>query len=397
MPATPAIRALLQKAQNHHRAGRFDEAEQGYRSVLRLRPRDPDALHFFGMLHFHKGDRTQGIDLVRRSLEALNTNPHAWNNLGNMLLATNQPEAAAEAFEKATQHGGQMPQTWYNRAICLRRLRRYSEAIDCFAKTIELDPHCTPVFERLGMMLYGLGRFRDAADVYRRWLQAEPTNPIARHMLAATTGEDVPARADDDYLRKLFDKFSDSFDENLRELGYRAPELLASTLGEYVSTEGQLDILDAGCGTGLCGPLLRSMARRLVGVDISPGMIEKAQPRGVYDELVVKELCEFMSQRPGEFDVIVSADTLVYFGALEEVAAAARGSLRREGLLAFTVEQLVDGSENFRIQPHGRYAHREQYLRDVLTGAGFQRVDIRSVVLRRERGADVQGHLVVAT
>lgn len=394
---TSITQKLLQKAHAAHRAGRFDEADQGYRSVLRLRPRDPDALHFFGMLHFHRGDRTQGIELVRRSLDSLNTNPHAWNNLGNMLLATNQPEAAAEAFEKATQHGGQMPQTWYNRAICLRRLRRFEQAIECFAKTIELDPGCTPVFERLGMMLYSIGRFREAADVYRRWLSSDPTNPIARHMLAAMTGEEVPTRADDDYLRELFDTFANSFDESLQALGYRAPELLASSLGEYVSTEGELDILDAGCGTGLCGPLLRSMAKRLIGVDISPGMIEKAQPRGVYDELVVNELCDFMRRRPAEFDVVVSADTLVYFGALEEAAAAARSCLRPEGLLAFTLEQLTEGTEGFRIQPHGRYAHREQYVRDVLAGAGFQRVHIKSVVLRRERGSDVRGHLVVAS
>ena len=391
-----ATRNLLRRALAAHQQGKLHEAESGYRSVLRIRPEDPDALHFLGMLHFHRGQRTEAIQFVRRSLASLGSNPHAWNNLGNMLLACDQPQEAADAYEKATHYGAQMAETWYNRAVCLRRVRQYDLAIDCFLKTIEIQPQYAPVYERLGMMLYSLGRFVEAADVYRKWLVQEPDNPVARHMLSALSGEDVPARAGDEYLRVLFDRFAGSFDENLSELGYRAPELLAATLGEYVATDGRLEILDAGCGTGLCGPLLRSMARRLVGVDLSAGMIDKARPRNVYDELVVGELCAFMRTRPGAFDVIVSADTLVYFGALEEAADAARQCLRPGAVLAFTVERLAQGEEPYRLQPHGRYAHREDYVRQALLNAGFGRVDIKPVVLRRERGEDVHGHLVAA-
>lgn len=396
MQSGAATRNLLRRAHAAHQEGKLSEAEAGYHSVLRVRRDDPDALHFLGMLHFQRGERTEAIKFLRRSLASLETNPHAWNNLGNMLIACDQPQEAADAYEKATQYGAQMAETWYNRAVCLRRVRQYDLAIDCFLKTIAIQPQYAPVYERLGMMLYSLGRFREAADVYRKWLVQDPVNPVARHMLSALSGEDVPARADDEYLRVLFDRFAGSFDENLSELGYRAPELLAATLGEYVATDGRLEILDAGCGTGLCGPLLRSMARRLVGVDLSPGMVDMARPRNVYDELVVGELCAFMFARPGAFDVIVSADTLVYFGALEEAAAAACQCVRPGGVFAFTVERLVDAQEPYRIQPHGRYAHREDYVRQVLLSAGFARVDIKPVVLRRERGEDVHGHLVAA-
>ncbi len=72
-----------------------------------------------------------------------------------------------------------------------------------------------------------------------------------------------------------------------------------------------------GCGTGLCGPLIRGYARRLIGIDLSSGMLTQAKEKQLYDELWQVELTEYLRDQVEAFDVIVSADTLVYFGALE--------------------------------------------------------------------------------
>jgi predicted TPR repeat methyltransferase len=104
-----------------------------------------------------------------------------------------------------------------------------------------------------------------------------------------------------------------------------------------------------------------------------------------------------MRAHPGEFDIVNCADTLVYFGALEEAAAAARACLRNGGVFAFTLEVEPDGSgQDYRIQTHGRYTHRADYVRKVLGEAGFAAPELEAVVLRKERGEDVKGHLVVA-
>jgi predicted TPR repeat methyltransferase len=388
----------LLAAQEAHRAGRASEAEAGYARWLAAHPNEPNGLHFLGLLKFQTERLDEGVELVRHSLRVDSRNAHAWNNLGNMLVVLDKPKEATEAYLHATEYAPNLVEAWYNLGVCYRRTQKIAESVASFVKAVELQPANSMVYERFGMLLYGLGRFAEAANVYRQWLAIEPDSAVARHMLAAMTGEDVPERADDTYLKALFDRFSSSFDEQLASLGYRAPELLVSALGDYVPTDGRLDILDAGCGTGLCGPLLRSMARRLVGVDLSEGMIEKARPRQTYDELVVGELCAFMRERPQTFDVVISADTLVYFGALEEAAAAARSCVREGGVFAFTLERIVDASDAhpYRIQPHGRYVHNVDYVRRTLQQAGFASVNAKDVVLRRERGHDVQGHLVVA-
>src|SRR6476620_7898555 len=111
-----------------------------------------------------------------------------------------------------------------------------------------------------------------------------------------------------------------------------------------------LDVLDAGCGTGLCGPLFAPYARRLTGVDLSPGMLARAQERNVYDELVKGELTTYLLASPDRFDVVVSADTLIYFGTVDQAVGAAARALRPGGWLIFTLEEAVDsdGDADFR-------------------------------------------------
>jgi predicted TPR repeat methyltransferase len=348
------------------------------------------------MLQFQMGQHEQGLQRVRESLDIEPRNPHAWNNLGNMLVASDDAEGAIEAYRRATALEPRLAVGWYNLGMVLRRLKRIEECVAAFCSALELEPTDGAVYERFGMVLYSLGRFEQATDVYRRWLKVDPQSPVARHMLAAMTGQHVPERAGDEYIARLFDNFSASFDTQLRRLEYRAPELLsAAVLAELPAGQTQV-VLDAGCGTGLCGPLLRSAARRLLGVDLSAGMVERARERGVYDELHVAELTAFIAANPCAFDVIISADTLVYFGALEAVAAAAAKALRDRGLFAFTVERRDEGDAPYMIEPHGRYSHRPEYVSSVLRAAGFGLVEERQVVLRKESGKDVAGLLVVA-
>jgi predicted TPR repeat methyltransferase len=53
-------------------------------------------------------------------------------------------------------------------------------------------------------------------------------------------------------------------------------------------------------------------------------------------------------------------------------------------------------SPAYKLELHGRYSHRPDYVRNVLTACGFQPCTIESVVLRREHDTDVSGIAIVA-
>ncbi|HSV29503.1 MAG TPA: methyltransferase domain-containing protein, partial [Candidatus Omnitrophota bacterium] len=194
---------------------------------------------------------------------------------------------------------------------------------------------------------------------------------------------------------QLFDDYADKFDAALVEkLDYRAPALLADALRRTLGEVSGLQVMDAGCGTGLAAPVLRPLAAWLEGVDLSPAMVAKARQRGLYDELREGELVQALSDSATHFDLVVAADVLVYLGDLEPVMRAARKALAPGGAFAFTVER-CDDVETYVLGAKSRYAHAEGYVRKVAEQAGFTVALLEQAVTRRDAGADVPGLVAV--
>ena len=410
-------------------AAALGEARKLYERILEKAPDHADALHFLGVLLHQTGEPGRGEAMIRQAVQARPDYFDAWNNLGNLLkesgrtmearqayqqalslrpndadalcnvgvlcAAEGDLERAVEIYERALQSDEDHISAHHNLANALRRLGRRDEAIGHYRAAIALDPQHPDARKLLGQALFYEGKVDEAIELFESWVKLEPNNPEARHMLAAHSGKNIPSRASDDYVKKAFDTLAGSFDEHLRGLEYRAPELVQAALElRLPPPEGRLDVLDAGCGTGLCAHFLRPHAKRLLGVDLSEGMLSHARRLEAYDELVQEELTAFLRRHPGDFDVVVSADTLCYFGDLAEVLEAASASMRTGATLVFTVEKSVADS-GFVLQPHGRYAHTASYISTMLEQKGFVDTSLEDVVLRLERGEPVQGLLAL--
>jgi len=424
-----AVSIAIQLQKNEQLA----EAEQVYRRIFDIAPNHPEALHYAGVLAHQQGRSDEAIALIEKSLglvpdradcysnlgivfqaqgklddaivcyqRAISLNPghaNAHSNLGAVLRATGKPVEAEDAYRTAIRVEPDHIDAYTNLGVLLTGLKRTEEAVACFCKAITLRPKHREARRLLALAHCTIGEIDEAVKIFEEWLDEEPDDPIARHMLAACTGRDVPPRASNGFVAGIFDTFAASFESKLAKLSYRAPALVAAMLEEAgLGPSKNLDVLDAGCGTGLCGPLVVPYARRLTGVDLSAGMLAQAKEKNVYDALVKGELTEYLRNSNEAFDLIVSADTLVYFGALEDVVAAAAGALRPDGLLVFTLEHAVGGGAtvDYHLELHGRYSHSRGYVERLLTGAGLV-AEIAHAELRKESGAPVAGLVIRAT
>jgi predicted TPR repeat methyltransferase len=431
-PSRPlTVEEALDIAIHLQQVDRLAEASAVYGEILKAAPEHPRALHYAGVLAHQLGKSEDAAALIRRSLalgghqagwhnnlgkvlqeagrldeaieayrSAIAIDPEhvdAYSNLGVLLRATGRPDEAEASYRTAIRLNPSYPDAYVNLGILLNGVRRTEEAAECFCRAITLRPKHPEARRLLALAHCNLGEVDEAVRIFEEWLAEEPDDPIARHMLAACTGQTMPLRASDDYVALTFDSFAASFESKLAKLSYRAPRLVAAMLEDSgLQPAKALDVLDAGCGTGLCGPLVAPYARRLVGVDLSAGMLKQASAKQVYDELLQQELTATLSARAASLDLVISADTLVYFGPLEEVVAAASRALRSGGLFIFTLERGMEPSpQDFRLELHGRYTHSEPYVANLLRSHGFD-VDIEHADLRLESGRPVAGLVVRA-
>jgi predicted TPR repeat methyltransferase len=215
------------------------------------------------------------------------------------------------------------------------------------------------------------------------WLLANNT-----HLLAARLGWRT-AKAPAIYVRALFDDYAERFDQHLMvDLAYAAPNRVRSMIDPYLDSV-MPTVVDLGCGTGICGPLFRPLTERLIGVDLSPGMLEVAEKRKIYDALVEADIVVYLGRHRHAFDCCFAADVLVYLGDLRPLLMAAAIALRPGAYLAFTVESATQG--DWILQRTGRYAHSRDYVRTLAQQCGFQIVALEPAILRTQGDEPVIG------
>ena len=233
-PLAPAIALALQ----HHRNGRFLEAERLYRQVLAADPEHFDALHLLGVLAYQAGNTDVAIDLIGNALTMNDRHPAAFNNLGDAFFASGRPEKAEDAYRRAVAldpefalaHGnlgnalyslGRLREAEgayrraitlkpdYARAHCnlgnaLRDLGRPEEAEDAYRQAIAFAPDFAAAHCNLGNALHDLGRLKEAEDAYRRAIAIDPRHADAHGNLGDTLRElGHPSEAEVAYRRAI--------------------------------------------------------------------------------------------------------------------------------------------------------------------------------------------------
>jgi predicted TPR repeat methyltransferase len=238
-------------------------------------------------------------------------------------------------------------------------------------------------------------------------ISLDSSNDIAKHMLASNSLESNTVTAPQEYVKTLFDDYSDNFESSLANLDYRVPQYIAAEIASIRKTGLGRDweaVVDLGCGTGLLVPLLDLPSTNLVmGVDLSPKMLDIAAEKGVYDILSAGDIVDFLEDMATFRDVgpkdentiewietapesakqslkaklekrdailFAAADVLVYIGELRRLFSALRRVMTIGDAFVFTVENAdrsPDKSElslkaGWLLQSTGRYAHHLAYV-----------------------------------
>src|SRR5262245_13082081 len=175
-------------------------------------------------------------------------------------------------------------------------------AADLLAQALERAPQFASAWFALGEVRERLGDGTGAIAAFAGARAADPDDRQGAALRLARLGVGDPAGAmPAAYVRALFDHYAPRFDQALAGLSYRAPALLLAAVQSVSLAGGGAmrwgSMLDLGCGTGLGGAALRPYVDWLVGVDLSPGMIEQARRKGLYDRLATADMAGFLADQ----------------------------------------------------------------------------------------------------
>lgn len=411
--------------------GRSAEALASYDQALCLNPSYAMAFANRGNALRKLGRAQEAIDSYDRALALRSPYPEAACNRAAALLDLGRPQAALESAERALAGQPRYAQALCVRANALYLLRRLRDAVDAYDHALAVDPKMAEAHAGRGMALHKLGRFDEALRSYERALALRPEHAATHEHRAATlaalerkadaidaykaarrilgeqgvdTGQvdfalaalgvgAAPERAPQDYVKALFDQYAGHFDRHLTGvLEYRTPAAIDAALRQAQVVIGG-DVLDLGCGTGLCAPYLKPGARSLAGVDLSERMLDKARETGLYDRLACADIVTFLAQESDGVDLVVAADVFVYFGDLAAVFGEVMRVLRPGGAFCFSTETCA--GEDFVLQASNRYAHSAGYLRRLAEAHGFRVALLESSPLRSENSVPIVGQVAV--
>lgn len=353
----------------HFEAGRLEAARARFEAALALVPGRASVLANLGVTLVGLGLHAQAIDPLQAATAADAAQPDAWLALGLSHKALGQWPQAAAALRQALTLGAGTADAWLALGQCEERNGDEAAALRAFERVLALDATHAAAWSARGGLLHQAHRHAEAAQCFERALALGADEALHRFYLASVRGDTTPAQPPRSYVEKLFDQYAGYFEKHLVEvLQYRGHEILLQPLLGAGAHYAQ--VLDLGCGTGLCARLVQPYADTIDGVDLSQAMVEQARATGLYRSVAHEDLLPFLQASEAPCDLVIAADVFIYVGALEAVFAAVRRRLRTGGCFAFSVERHT-GPEELRLLPSMRYAHAPAYVARLARTHGF--------------------------
>lgn len=410
----------------YYAQAKLADAVSAFHSAIAIASDYVEAYYNLGLALTKSGKREEAINAYRALIELAPLHAGARFQLGCLLMQQAHYQAAIEQFTAIERDHPFHFETETNIATCYLKLRRLNEAKMHYLKALALSSQDTQILFNLGVISMQQGFPKEAVEYYLRLLKIDsdhidthnnlaivylalqnkdaalthfrealrlkPDNPTLTYIINMMSGGKNIKAAPSEYVQSLFDAYADHYEDHLTQsLQYVVPNELYDIIGRIETLpQGKWDILDLGCGTGLCGALFKSAAHTLTGVDIAEQMLAKAQQKNIYDKLIKADILNFLRRSTkDQYDLILAADVLVYFGDLDDLMFAIANVLKQRGLLAFNIE--VSTQVAYQLTSSGRFAHSKQYVENCALKNNLEILMAKSGFMRKQEQEDVYG------
>ena len=376
----------------YSRLHRYDEAMNAFQALIALNSAHPGGHFQLGCLFMQ---RDQNETAIKHFSVVGKSHPQHFEtqaNLAAIYLKQGQLSDAKKHYLNAIDILPTDLQSLFNLGVISAQQGLLDDAIGFYLRAINLNPDYFEALNNLGAVYLAKKDQQTALQYFREALRLQPKNVAVRHTVDILLKEKNITSSPPDYIRSLFDSYADHYDTHLaKELHYQVPEVFHTLLKDKLGGQAQLNVLDLGCGTGLCGEYVKPFAKTLIGIDLSPNMLAIAKEKKVYDELIEAEIISFLAAHKAQYDLIMAGDVLIYFGDLDPVFAAVRETLTPKGTFIFSIE--VENSGDYHFSASGRFTHSKAYVDKLAADHQFKVLAYQTVAIRSQDEQAVSGHV----
>jgi len=388
------LQSMYQSAVALHQQGEISRAVNLYSQILTYFPAIAEIHYNLGLACYELKEYPKAIQAYRRAAELNPNDSDILYNLGLACKMDRQYDEAEEAYLRALEFAEDDRDILYNLGCCYQDAGAIEQACLVYERLLQLMPEHLSALNNLAYLYHLQKNFDRARDLYARVIELDPGRQSAQHMYATLTGE-VDQAPPQEYVRELFDRYSEYFEENLvKDLEYNTYCILRQAIDVMDDKQSPFAHgLDLGCGTGLAGEAFHSACARLTGVDLSEKMIRQAARKDLYDGLHCVDIIEFLGQTGHHFDLLIAADVLPYLGNLTPLFSGAAKCATDNALFCLSSEG-TDAPE-WEIQPTGRYAHNPVYISQTASRNDWVVLEQFPANIRKENDAWITGTIFV--
>jgi len=421
--------SLLKKAEYQKKRGKLNEARNIYLHILRKKPDHFHALSLLGTLYAQQNRMQDAVHFLEKAA-AQADNPGLQNNLGNAYRAMGDTDKARQCYANALKFDSLYARAYHGLGVIYLDIdndrekafahfetalslnpdiaefnfsygsllvdRKDIKGLKHLEKAYKINPNLPGLMTKLGVACLIFDKVGEARLFLEGALREDPSDIIARYYLCLAEGNKPDKELRKKYVEKLFDKYSDRFEEELTDkLDYKIPTTSREILERIHGCPLRFDnMVDLGCGTGLSGQAFRDCTQRLTGIDLSGKMLQEASRKNIYDALIQGEIIQVLDASDSFFDFFLATDLLVYLQELVSLFTAIRNRASSGALLVFTTES-HNNHEDYIFRESGRTAHNPQYIHRLTDRFNIKIAWEQRLPIRREASEWIEGDLFI--
>lgn len=179
------VRALMD-------SGRLGDAKTAINELMRLKPKNTEVELIYGELLLalkdHQGalgsfesiigrekDCAAAWDGKGRALRALGQEERGLLNCGTAAMIKQHYDEALRLFDSAIAANPNYAEAWSNKGVLLAKMKRHTDAVDAYQRSLAIAPAAVPVMNNLALLLYNdLGRKEEGLKWFRESIRYEP-------------------------------------------------------------------------------------------------------------------------------------------------------------------------------------------------------------------------------